>query len=51
MLRILLTIVATLAVVFSAYCIGGYYLQQGLLFFSGFMMAGMLLMSTEGETK
>lgn len=51
MLRILLTIIATLAVVFSAWCIDGYYLQQGLLFFSGFMMAGMLLMSTEEERK
>ena len=51
MLRILLTIVATLAVVFSAYCIGGYYLQQGLLFFSGFMMAGTILMANEEERK
>ena len=32
MLRILLTVVATLCVVFAAYCIEGYWLQQVLLF-------------------
>ena len=49
MLRILLTVVATLSVVFAAYCIDGYYLQQGLLFFSGFMMAGVLMMANDEE--
>lgn len=51
MLRILLTIIATLSVVFASWCIAGYYLQQGLLFFSGFMMAGILMMSNEEERK
>lgn len=47
MLRILLTIVATLSVVFSSWCIDGFWMQQFLLFFSGFMMAGTILMSAE----
>jgi len=51
MLRILLTIVATLSVVFSSWCIDGMWLQQGLLFFSGFMMAGVLMMADEEERK
>ena len=49
MLRILLTIVATLCVVFAAYCIDGYWLQQVLLFWSGFMFASLLMMSNEKE--
>jgi hypothetical protein len=49
MLRILLTIVATLSVVFAASCIDGMWLQQILLFWSGFMMAGVVLMSNEKE--
>jgi len=49
MLRILLTVVATLCVVFAAYCIEGYWLQQVLLFWSGFMFASLLMMSNEKE--
>ena len=51
MLRILLTIIATLSVVFSSWCIDGMWLQQGLLFFSGFMMAGVLMMADEEVRK
>jgi hypothetical protein len=51
MLRILLTIVATLSVVFASWCIDGMWMQQFLLFASGFMMAGILMMSNEEERK
>lgn len=47
MLRIGLTVIATLCVVFAAYCIDGYWLQQALLFGSGFMIAGLLMLSNE----
>ena len=47
MLRIMLSVMGTLSVVFAAYCIDGYWLQQGLLFFSGFLFCGLLMMSNE----
>lgn len=49
MLKIMLSIVATLCVVFAASCIDGMWLQQVLLFGSGFMMAGVLSMSNDEE--
>lgn len=51
MLRIMLSVVGTLCVVFAAYCIDGYYLQQALLFWSGFMFCGLLMMSNERRVK
>lgn len=44
MLKISMSVIATLTVVFAAYCIDGFYLQQVLLFFSGFMVAGLIML-------
>jgi len=44
MFKISMSVIATLAVVFAAYCIDGFYLQQTLLFFSGFMVASLIML-------
>lgn len=49
MLRILLSVVATLATVFASYCIDGMYLHQLLLFTSGWMFCGICMMASERE--
>ena len=45
MLRVLFSVVATLGVVFASYYIEGMWLQQSVLFLSGALFAGTLILS------
>lgn len=47
MIRIIMSVFATLAVVFAASCIDGFYIQQAMLFVSGAMFCALFFLSEE----
>ena len=47
MIRIIMSVFATLAVVFAASCIDGFYIQQAMLFVSGAMFCALFFLSME----
>ena len=49
MIRIIMSVLATLAVVFAASCIDGFYIQQAMLFVSGAMFCALCMLSKTSE--